>query len=116
MVILKEGVQVTDSPAGAVILAALKQVSKDLNLHLVVTSGSDGEHSGPEDPHKKGNAYDVRSHDIEPDFRRKILGAINTELGSCFFGFLEDENTSNEHYHFQLRKGTHWDIFRYLES
>lgn len=104
------------APAGFAILGALWRTSQDLQRDLTITSGTDGEHSGPEDPHHLGCAYDVRSHDFLPSekdaFVRQVLnclGAPSPESGgyitAFFFGWLENANTPNEHYHFQLRHG-----------
>lgn len=42
------------APAGFRILSAIDQVAQALSLDLVITSGTDGEHSGPLDPHHRG--------------------------------------------------------------
>ena len=58
----KEGVLFQKiAPAGFRILSAIDQVSQALSVNLVITSGTDGEHSGPNDPHHRGEAFDVRS-------------------------------------------------------
>lgn len=116
MIKIKDGVEFIIAPSGVIILQALKSVSRRLNITLTITSGSDGEHSGPNDPHKRGEAYDVRSHDFDLDLRRRILLIVNSELGDNFFGFLEDENTPNEHYHFQLKKGSVFNVQLFLGS
>ena len=112
----KEGVVLFEPmpPAGQAILDALAKVAGTLSFDLVVTSGADGTHSGPSDPHHSGNAYDVRSHDLIN--KQDILTAVMTELGqpspssggyvtAKFFGWLEQADTDNEHFHFQLRRG-----------
>lgn len=102
------------APAGFEILRALSTVSKAVGLDLTITSGTDGEHSGPADPHHSGMAYDVRSHDVLN--KQDLLTAVMTELGqpspssggyvtAKFFGWLEQAGTDNEHFHFQLRHG-----------
>jgi len=101
-------------PAGQAILDALTKVAGTLAFDLVVTSGTDGLHSGSNDPHHSGNAYDVRSHDLVN--KQDILMAVMEELGqpspgsggyvtAKFFGWLEQTGTDNEHFHFQLRRG-----------
>lgn len=112
---IANGVQfATIAPAGFEILRALSEVSKRLVLDLTITSGTDGGHSGPSDPHHTGNAYDVRSHDLIN--KQDVLTAIMTELGepspssggyitAKFFGWIEQANSPNEHMHFQLRHG-----------
>lgn len=105
------------SPAGFRILAAVQQAAQECYHDLTITSACDGDHSGPDDPHHLGSAYDIRSHDL-PDkltalyrimldlsampFDDTRQSAITTEL---FFGWLEDAGTPNEHLHVQLRHG-----------
>lgn len=100
--------------AGIEILRALAVVSRNLGINLTITSGTDGAHSGPNDPHHRGEAYDVRSHDLLN--KQDVLTAVMTELGqpspssggyvtAKFFGWLEQADTPNEHFHFQLRHG-----------
>lgn len=94
-------------PAGYLILAAVKSASKTLGLDLTITSACDGAHSGPLDPHKTGEAYDVRSHDFDPTQKAEVLGAImgSLEMGR-FYGYVEGMGSDNEHYHIQRSKGT----------
>lgn len=94
------------APGGFRILSAIDQAAAKLDLDLIITSGTDGTHSGPNDPHHRGEAYDVRSHDFIPDQKDKVLAEILNILGTAFFGFLESPNTDNEHFHFQVKKGT----------
>lgn len=101
----KEGVQFTViSPAGMYILAAIVNAAAFISHDLTITSACDGEHSGPEDPHHKGSAYDIRTHDL-PDKKLALQGIMN-RLGELkFYGFIEDPDTENEHIHVQLRHG-----------
>lgn len=111
----KPGVQYTIiAPGGQKILDALKIVCSKKDFNLTVTSACDGIHSGPADPHHSGNAYDVRSKDVED--KQGVLLAVMSELGAPtpssggyvtekFFGWLEQADTDNEHFHFQLRHG-----------
>jgi hypothetical protein len=93
------------APGGFRILSAIDTEAKFLPYDLVITSACDGLHSGPDDPHHRGEAYDVRSHDL-PD-KLSVLTAINNNLGmDRFYGFLESPDTDNEHFHFQVKKGT----------
>ena len=94
------------APGGFRILSAIDQVAAELDVDLVITSACDGEHSGPNDPHHRGEADDVRSHDFTDDQKAQILSAIMKKLGPAFYGFLESPGTDNEHFHFQVRKGT----------
>lgn len=114
------------SVAGAHILTAFARAAAVLGRDLTVTSGSDGTHSGPADPHHRGNALDVRSKDLEPAQKTRVLAIVMQELqrvslsygadggmvnasggrvAGIFFGFLEAPGTINEHFHVQLRRG-----------
>ena len=108
------------APAGFRLLAALDTASRCLQCELVITSGTDRLHSGPDDPHKLGCAYDVRSHTFteehKPDVLRLVmgyLGSIESKDGGIvagqFFGWLEQAGQPSEHFHFQLRKGAVYD-------
>ena len=103
-------------PAGFRLLRAFDTVAEGEPFDLVITSGTDGAHSGPDDPHHLGKAYDVRSHDFPEPQKSNVLRWIMLELGADpqpssgglvtdkFFGWIESSGTPNEHYHFQLRK------------
>jgi hypothetical protein len=114
----KPGVEFTTiRPAGFLILQALKQASKQLGVDLMITSACDGTHSGPSDPHHSGEAYDVRSHDLAPELRPKVVDAVMAILGrERFYAFLESPNTSDEHIHIQRRKGTTFTIEEFLNE
>ena len=95
------------APGGFRILAAIDRAAFTLALELTLTSGCDGAHSGPNDPHHRGEAYDVRSHDLTAEQKQKVLAEVMTALGwEHFYGFLESPDTENEHFHFQVKKGT----------
>lgn len=109
---VKEGVQFTlIAPGGMRILAALEYAADKISHDLTITSATDGCHSGENDPHHRGEAYDVRSKDL-PD-PTLALNAIkdflaipeNEQEGSRFFAWLENSGTDNEHIHIQVRKG-----------
>lgn len=100
----KDGVQLKGSPGGARILAALDWAANRIGHDITVTSGADGEHSGPEDPHHHGDAYDSRTHDLLD--KQACLTAIQDFLGPRFYAFIEDEGAENEHIHTQVAKGT----------
>lgn len=104
----KSGVQFTViAPGGFRILSALDQVVAKSPFDRVVTSACDGAHSGPTDPHHSGNAYDVRSHDLTPEQKDTFLASVMLLLGwDRFYGFMESPNTDDEHFHFQVKKGT----------
>lgn len=95
------------APGGFRILSAIDQTAAKLGVDLIITSGTDGLHSGAEDPHHRGEAYDVRSHEFTADEKDKVLAQIMLILGwDNFYGFLESPATDNEHWHFQVKKGT----------
>lgn len=101
---VKDGVEfATIAPGGFRILRVLDSIA-GLSSDLIITSGTDGTHSGPLDPHHRGEAYDIRSHDLAN--KLGTLSLIQTQLGTAFFAFLEDPQTDNEHIHVQVRKGT----------
>ncbi|SRR6266852_1129405 len=103
---VKPGVEFTKIATGGFhILMALTALVEALPFDVTITSACDGEHSGPNDPHHRGEAYDVRSHDL-PDklaFLVRFKGALGE---SSFYAFLEDPDTDNEHIHVQVKKGT----------
>lgn len=102
---VKDGVQFTViAPGGFRILWALETVADRIAHDLTITSACDGAHSGPTDPHHRGEAYDVRTHDL-PD-PKLALSYLQQELGDRFFAWIEDEGHDNEHLHVQVRKGT----------
>lgn len=105
---VKDGVLFTViAPGGFRILSALDQSCEKLGFDLWLSSGCDGAHSGPLDPHHEGKAYDVRSHDFTTDVKTSVLATVMGILGwDSFYGFLEDAGTANEHFHFQVKKGT----------
>ncbi len=108
MILTKDGVEFSRiAPGGFRILAAIETVSNRLGITVTITSGSDGMHSGLADPHHRGEAYDVRSHDMDQKTKETFLEGVLTLLGeSQFFGFVESPDTENEHFHFQVKKGT----------
>lgn len=107
---VKSGVLFTViAPGGFRILSAIDVACKQLDMDLVITSACDGVHSGDSDPHHRGEAYDVRSHDFTPDEKDKLLALIMLLLGwDRFYGFLENPGTDDEHFHCQVRKGTEY--------
>ncbi len=114
MIKVKDGVQfAVIAPGGFLILQKLKQVSRDIGIDLTITSGTDGEHSGPNDPHKRGEAYDIRSHDLIS--KSSIVYMLGLRLGPKFYAFLEDPDNSNEHIHVQVAKDKTFTIHDLLD-
>jgi hypothetical protein len=122
---VKPGVTFTTiTPAGFRLLAAIEGAARALHVELTITSACDGVHSGTDDPHHCGEAYDVRTHGFGEQAKDTILFAIMRACGdigaglpepipgiprsratSRFFGFIEAPGTPNEHMHVQLRRG-----------
>lgn len=120
-ILVKSGVTFVYAPAGFKILEAIKGAAQGLNIDVTITSGSDGLHSGPQDPHHSGEAYDVRSKDLAPEVKQALLRAIQRRLGDDlpvrrFYSFLESPGTANEHIHVQRRNGTVFSILDYLDA
>jgi len=103
---VKPGVQFTTiAPGGFVLLDAILWAAQDIGHDVTITSGTDGMHSGPDDPHHRGEAYDVRTKDV-PD-KDLLLAQIQRRLDAAhFYVFIEAEGTENEHIHGQVKKGT----------
>jgi hypothetical protein len=110
---IKQGVQFTViAPGGFRILAAIEDAADQIAHDLTITSACDGSHSGPDDPHHRGEAYDVRTKDL-PD-KQLALAKIKDFLaipesesqGSRFFAWIENEGQEGEHIHVQVRRGT----------
>lgn len=105
---VKDGVQfAVIAPGGFRILSAIDRAAKELGFDLTITSGSDGIHSGVDDPHKRGEAYDIRTHGLIEAEKASVLSNLMGVLGwDRFYAFLESPNTESEHLHVQIRKGT----------
>lgn len=110
MITTKDGVEFSCiAPGGFRILSAIEQASDSCALDLVITSGTDGAHSGPNDPHHRGEAYDVRSHNLTAQQKTSVLNAVMATLGwDRFYGFIENPDMDTEHFHFQVKKGTEY--------
>lgn len=123
---VKLGVQFTViAPAGFAILAALHTVARMLLVDITITSACDGAHSGADDPHRRGEAYDIRTQGLPDGVKMALLRNLMRLLADDgepaplpvagvpmslaterFFGFIEDAKTVNEHLHIQRRRGT----------
>lgn len=112
------------APAGARILDVVKRLTISYIFDVVVTSARDGVHSGPLDPHKTGEAFDLRTKTLTSDQKRQLLKDLQLELYGPndfdhprrFYAFLEDAGGNNEHIHVQRRSGTTYDVMDYLED
>lgn len=95
------------APGGFCILSAAEISASQMGLDVWITSACDGEHSGPNDPHRRGEAYDFRTHDFTEENKKQFLGCLIDLLGEeHFYCFLESPGTPNEHIHAQVKKGT----------
>jgi len=106
---VKDGVEFkVIAPGGFRILRAIDTVADKCSVDLTITSGTDGMHSGPDDPHHRGEAYDIRSQNLGPTTKETVLNALRSLLDATgrFYTFLEAEATSNEHFHAQVKRGT----------
>lgn len=113
---IKPGVTFVFAPAMFRILEVLKKISGDLGRDITVTSGSDGVHSGPNDPHYSGNALDIRTNDMPPPVKKVVLGLLLSDLGPKFSGFIENPGKPGEHIHVQRRFLRDYTIFDFLED
>jgi hypothetical protein len=107
---VKDGVLFSKiAPGGFRILSAIETTARKLNEDLWITSACDGEHSGPDDPHHRGEAYDVRTHDFTDGEKATLLNAFQSLLpADNFYCFLESAGTPNEHFHLQVKKGAEY--------
>jgi hypothetical protein len=87
-------------------LSAIDACASEQEQDITVTSACDGTHSGPDDPHHRGEAYDIRTHD-QAD-KHGLLAKLQAKLGERFFLWIEDEGQPNEHIHMQVKKGTQY--------
>lgn len=107
IVSVKPGVEFTViAPGGFCILAAIQLAAKHSGEDLIITSACDGVHSGPNDPHHRGEAYDIRTRNLGPEKFTVIALIMGNLPPGRFYVFLEDAGTSNEHIHAQVKKGT----------
>lgn len=105
-------------PAGARILSVLDQATFQINRDLTVTSGTDSH--GPDDPHTRGCAFDVRTLDLPEATIFTLVPWLKKKLGQDFTVLYEvpkpplgilaavafvNPKASAAHCHIQLRKG-----------
>lgn len=101
---VKAGVQFTRiAPGGFRLLSAIESTARHLELDLTITCACEAH--PPNDPHTRGVAFDLRSHDWDAATKDLVVNALRLELGAAFFVFLEDPDGQNEHVHAQVRRG-----------
>lgn len=104
------------APAGIRILEVLKSIVQSYPFDVTITSGTDGVHSGPLDPHKLGMAFDIRTKDLSAANKHLLLIDLQKSLGPHFHAFLESPGTPNEHIHCQRTYGTVYYIEDYFNN
>ena len=119
--LIKSGVDLgtTLAPAGARMLDLCKRLAPTYDFDLVITSGRDGVHSGPHDPHFTGEAFDLRTQGLSEPQKRRLLNDLRVGLyrePRRFYAFLEDAGGPNEHIHVQRRMGTVYTVDDYLND
>jgi hypothetical protein len=120
IVLVKPGVQFAHiDPAGFRLLGSLDRVARANLFDLTITCACEGH--AADDPHTLGRAYDVRTHDLSPSEKQRVLkdvlldlqdGARDAPMATSggwatthFFGWLEHADLASEHLHFQQRRG-----------
>lgn len=97
------------TPALAYILYCLERFHRttkvDQPTDLVITSMNDSNHT-PNSKHYKNEAIDIRSKNFKDQVDKHIFRyELELCLGPFFTVLLENENTANEHFHVQVKKG-----------
>jgi hypothetical protein len=92
------------APGGIALLSAIDLTAKEIEHDLTVTSALDGTHSGPNDPHLRGDALDIRTKDLPNP--QHALETLKDQLGPLFFAWIENADGDNAHIHCQVRKNT----------
>lgn len=118
-ILVKPGVDFGASlaPAGAQILDLVKRLVATYDFDITITSARDGEHSGPTDPHKSGEAFDLRTNSLSSGQKARLLNDLQTGLyrePRRFYAFLEAPGTADEHIHVQRRNATTYGVLDYL--
>jgi len=122
MLRIKDGVDFGSalSPAGARILDVLKRLAPTYDFDITITSARDGVHSGPDDPHHSGEAFDVRSQGLTALQIAALLHDVQVGLYNStprrFYAFYEAAGTTNAHLHIQRRAGTIYTVRDYLQN
>lgn len=108
-------------PAGLRILGALDHLARVGVVDLLITCGTEGH--GPDDPHTRGEAMDLRTRDLQPQQVFDLYNALTFLLGRDFTVLYEiptaasarhpmldaisyrGKSATAEHLHIQIRKG-----------
>lgn len=118
--LIKDGVDFgsTLAPAGARILGVLKRLAPTYDFDITITSARDGVHSGPDDPHHSGEAFDVRSNGLNSLQVARLLHDVQVGLYTAtprrFYAFYEAAGAPNAHIHIQRRSGTIYTVLDFL--
>lgn len=112
------------TPAGARIIAALDRTASVCRTNLHITSGTDGAHGGPTDPHARGEAFDVSVIGMDPFLIVQVHQYLAQLLGPLFTVLYEaptppadarlkeivyvNRDATAPHFHLQPKKGSTW--------
>ncbi len=98
------------APAGFAILDALRDIAKFFPQHSTITAGTNGQHA-ENSKHHTGEAFDIRSHDMDESKQAQFRESVTMALGmEKFTLLLEDQGRPNEHWHLQKRKGQTYTV------
>ncbi len=118
--LIKDGVRFKLTKASGRIIGALDSTCRNLKMDLTITCGAEAHPD--QDPHTLGEAFDIRTHDIEDEVTKRaliriilsylqdgnsdIIAEVGTGLATFrFYAQLEFLGTPSEHIHIQRRKG-----------
>ena len=107
------------APAGARILDVLKRLVASYSFDVTITSARDGAHSGPNDPHHSGEAFDLRTKPLTSEQKATLLTDLRETLYKTprkFWVDLEAPEQPYEHIHVQRRKGVTYTVQDYLQN
>ena len=119
--LVKTGVDFGTSlaPAGARILDVLKRLVASYPFDVTITSARDGAHSGPNDPHHSGEAFDLRPNALSTEQKATLLADLRETLYKTprkFWVDLEAPGQPYELIHVQRRKGVTYTVVDYLNN
>ena len=102
-VALLPGCTVADNDSTEQMLQACQSVANGITEPgLVITHGTDGQHSGAADPHPFGFALDIRTHGLDALHVLELLRDFLSQ--TIYFMQIEDAGQPNEHLHVQVQK------------